>query len=75
MLLLVNAMYDTEVQKCTNVCLGGIGCNKDCCEAYTKHSEAAENAFLSMRLENPTWVGGQKREAMRKEEGSGLIAY
>jgi len=21
------------------------------------------------------WVGGQKREAMRKEEGSGLIIY
>ncbi len=33
------------------------------------------NAFLSMRLEIRAWEGGQKREAMRKEEGSGLITY
>ncbi len=24
--------------------LGGIGCNKDCCEANTKHLEAAETS-------------------------------
>ncbi len=40
-----------------------------------KHPEAAENAFLSMRLEKPAWMGGQKREAIRKKERSGLITY
>lgn len=25
--------------------LGGIGCNKNCCEANTEHLETAKNAF------------------------------
>ncbi len=66
--------YDTKVQKCTNVSLGGIGCNKDCCEANTKTPLGSRNAsYLCDR--KTAWVGGQKREAMRKEEGSGLITY
>jgi len=40
-----------------------------------KTPRGSRNAFLSMRLEKTTWVGGQKREAMRKEEGSELITY
>ena len=54
--------YDTEVQKCTNVCLGGIGCNKDCCEAYTKHPEAAETLPIYATGKRRGWAGKSAKQ-------------
>ncbi len=54
--------------------LGGIGCNKDCCEAYTNTPRQPKTAsYLCDRIMAVGWRA--KREAMRKEEGDGLITY
>jgi len=47
--------------KRTNMRLGGIGCNEDCCEtkANTKDPEATENASYLKTSDRKNGVGGR----------------
>jgi len=60
--------YDAEVQECTKVCLGGIGCNKRTIAKPTQNTLMQAKRLLSMRQKNG--VGGRaKARSNEKERG------
>jgi len=55
--------------------LGGIGCNKDCCEANTEHPKAAENASYLCDRKNGVdrWAKARNNEKPRGQRFDHII--
>jgi len=53
--------------------LGGIGCNKDCCEANTEHPKAAKNA--SYLCDRKNGVGGRAKARSNEKRRGKRVDY
>jgi len=57
--------YNIEIQKYTNVCLGSIGCNKNCCEVNTKTPQ--NNPKTGRRQSAPKAAPATKQQSWGKK--------